>query len=125
VTIDYDPMLAKVITYGPDREVARRRMIAALGEFLIIGPPNNLTFLRSLMELREFREAAIDTQLIERMAADGFGESRHRELAALVAAYLVAAGSPGAATSGGQAAGLPSPWETLGPWRLGSGGQRS
>jgi acetyl-CoA carboxylase biotin carboxylase subunit len=125
VSIDYDPMLAKVITYGSDREVARRRMIAALGEFLIIGPPNNLTFLRSLMELREFREAAIDTQLIERMAADGFGESRHRELAALVAAYLVAAGSPGAAPSGGQAAGLPSPWETLGSWRLGSGGQRS
>jgi acetyl-CoA carboxylase biotin carboxylase subunit len=125
VTIDYDPMLAKVITYGPDREVARRRMIAALGEFLIIGPPNNLTFLRSLMELPEFRDAAIDTQLIERMTADGFGESRHRDLAALVAAYLVAAGSPRAATANGPAAGPPSLWETLGPWRPGSGGQRA
>jgi acetyl-CoA carboxylase biotin carboxylase subunit len=125
VTIDYDPMLAKVITHGADREVARRRMIAALGEFLIIGPPNNLTFLRSLMELPEFRDAAIDTQLIERMAADRFGESRHRDLAALVAAYLVAAGSPRAATANGPATGPPSPWETLGPWRPGSGGQRA
>jgi hypothetical protein len=77
------------------------------------------------MELPEFRDAAIDTQLIERMTADGFGESRHRDLAALVAAYLVAAGSPRAATANGPAAGPPSLWETLGPWRPGSGGQRA
>src|SRR5262249_54574904 len=105
--------------------LARRRMIAALEEFLIIGPPNNLTFLRSLMELREFREAAIDTQLIERMPVDAFSQTRHRETAALVAAYLVAAGSPAAATSAGPAAGLPGPWETRGRWRVGSGGERS
>jgi acetyl-CoA/propionyl-CoA carboxylase biotin carboxyl carrier protein len=125
VTIDYDPMLAKVIAFGPDREVARRRMIAALEQFLIIGPPNNLTFLRSLMELREFREAAIDTQLIERMAADGLGESRHRELAAAVAAYLVAGGPPALAAVTATHAGIPSPWETLGAWRPGSGGRRA
>jgi acetyl-CoA carboxylase biotin carboxylase subunit len=118
VTIDYDPMLAKVITHGSDREAARRRMISALDEFLIIGPPNNLTFLRSLMELPEFRDAAIDVQMIERMAADTFGESRHDELAALVAAYLVAAGPRTIATTAA-AAGIPTPWETLGPWRPG------
>ncbi|MEA2624794.1 MAG: acetyl-CoA carboxylase, biotin carboxylase subunit, partial [Candidatus Binatota bacterium] len=68
ISIDYDPLLAKIIAFAPDREQARRRMLAAFDEFLLVGPANNLTFLRSLMELDEFREARIDTQLIEREA---------------------------------------------------------
>jgi len=123
VSIDYDPMLAKVITHGSDREAARRRMIAALEGFLVIGPPNNLTFLRALMELAEFRDAAIDTQLIERSEAQAFGAPRHGDLAAQIAAYLVAAAprqpTPGAARS----AEVANPWETLGAWRLAAGGR--
>ena len=122
VTIDYDPMLAKVITHAPDRESARRRMIAALEDFLLIGPPNNLSFLRALMELDWFRDAAIDTQLIERESATIAGAQRHRELAAQVAAFVLAAG-PRGATIGGEAAGIPTPWETLGAWRPGLGGR--
>jgi acetyl/propionyl-CoA carboxylase alpha subunit len=122
VTIDYDPMLAKVVTHGPDRESARRRMIAALEDFLIIGPPNNLTFLRALMESTAFRDAAIDTQLIEREGGDRFAETKHRDQAARIAAYLVAAG-PRAATSGGATNTIPTPWETLGAWRTGGGGR--
>jgi acetyl/propionyl-CoA carboxylase alpha subunit len=122
VTIDYDPMLAKVVTHGPDRESARRRMIAALEDFLIIGPPNNLTFLRALMETAAFRDAAIDTQLIEREGGDRFAETKYRDLAAIIAGYLVAAG-PRAVTSGGAANTIPSPWETLGAWRTGGGGR--
>ncbi len=74
MTIDYDPMLAKVVAHGADRESARRRMIAALEDFLIIGPPNNLTFLRALMETAAFRDAAIDTQLIEREGGELEGQ---------------------------------------------------
>ena len=121
ISIDYDPMLAKVITHGADREAARRRMIGALEDFLMIGPPNNLTFLRALMELDAFREAAIDTQLIEREGAERLTETRHRDRAAKIAAYMIAAGgqptSAGAATS----AAIASPWQTLGAWRLAGG----
>jgi len=124
VTIDYDPMLAKVITHAPDRETARRRMIAALDDFLLIGPPNNLPFLRALMELDWFRDAAIDTQLIERESAAIAGAPRHRNLAAQVAAFVLAAGPRGgSAGTGGEAAGIPTPWETLGAWRPGVGGR--
>jgi acetyl-CoA carboxylase biotin carboxylase subunit len=120
VTIDYDPMLAKVITHGADRETARRRMIGALEDFLVIGPPNNLSFLRELMELAEFREAAIDTQLIEREGAERFGRTRYRDVAAAIAAYVVACG-PRVAAAGSGASAIPTPWETLGAWRAGTG----
>jgi acetyl-CoA carboxylase biotin carboxylase subunit len=118
ITIDYDPMLAKLVTHGGDRETARRRMIAALEDFLVIGPPNNLSFLRALMELDEFREAAIDTQLIERRGTDRFGGARYRDLATAIAAYLVACG-PRATTTGATSNAIPTPWDTLGAWRPG------
>jgi acetyl-CoA carboxylase biotin carboxylase subunit len=120
VTIDYDPMLAKLVTHGADRESARRRMIGALEDFLIIGPPNNLTFLRSLMESEAFREGAIDTQLIEREGTERLARPKHRDLAVAIAAYLVAAGPGALATSAGATSrAMPTPWETLGAWRTG------
>jgi acetyl-CoA carboxylase biotin carboxylase subunit len=123
VTIDYDPMLAKIVTHAADREAARRRMIGALEDFLLIGPPNNLPFLRALMELDAFRDAAIDTQLIERENLASQAALRHRELAAEIAAFVIAAGPRGAtsAATGAPAAGIPTPWETLGAWRPGLG----
>jgi acetyl-CoA/propionyl-CoA carboxylase biotin carboxyl carrier protein len=125
VTIDYDPMLAKVIAHASDRESARRRMTAALEDFLIIGPPNNLPFLRSLMELAEFRDAAIDTQLVDRRGGDLVAEPRHQELAARIAAYLLAAGPRSAGAVAATTSAIASPWETLGAWRPGMGGRSS
>jgi len=122
ITIDYDPLLAKIIAAAPTRELARRRMIGALEEFLVIGPPNNLTFLRNLMELPEFRDGAIDTQLIERQGASTIAQPKHQDLAAAIAALLAAGPAPAAAAFGAASAGPPSPWEALRGWRLGLGG---
>jgi acetyl-CoA/propionyl-CoA carboxylase biotin carboxyl carrier protein len=46
----YDPMIAKLIVHDTDREAARRRMLRALGEFTIAGPPTLLGFHRALLE---------------------------------------------------------------------------
>src|SRR5437868_6078037 len=46
----YDPMIAKLIVHGVDREHARRRMLRALGEFSIEGPKTLLGFHRALLE---------------------------------------------------------------------------
>ena len=46
----YDPMIAKLVVHDVDRESARRRMLRALEEFLIEGPPTLLGFHRALLE---------------------------------------------------------------------------
>jgi acetyl-CoA/propionyl-CoA carboxylase biotin carboxyl carrier protein len=46
----YDPMIAKLIVHDVDREAARARMLRALGEFVIAGPPTLLGFHRALLE---------------------------------------------------------------------------
>src|SRR5581483_2560285 len=46
----YDPMIAKLIVHGVDREHARRRMLRALDEFVIEGPKTLLGFHKALLE---------------------------------------------------------------------------
>jgi len=46
----YDPMIAKLIVHGVDREHARRRMLRALDEFVIAGPKTLLAFHKALLE---------------------------------------------------------------------------
>jgi acetyl-CoA/propionyl-CoA carboxylase biotin carboxyl carrier protein len=46
----YDPMIAKLIVHDVDREHARRRMLRALGEFVVGGPPTLIGFHRALLE---------------------------------------------------------------------------
>ena len=48
----YDPMIAKLIVHDTDREAARRRMLRALAEFVVEGPPTLIGFHRALLEHR-------------------------------------------------------------------------
>jgi acetyl-CoA/propionyl-CoA carboxylase biotin carboxyl carrier protein len=65
----YDPMLAKVIAYGPDRETALRRLRAALAETEVLGLDTNTGFLRRLLGHPAVAAGELDTGLIEREAA--------------------------------------------------------
>ncbi|MFB9366033.1 ATP-binding protein [Kitasatospora albolonga] len=62
----YDPMLAKVIAYGPDRATALRRLRAALAETRVLGVTTNAGFLRRLLAHPDVVAGRLDTGLVER-----------------------------------------------------------
>ncbi|MDH6137784.1 acetyl-CoA/propionyl-CoA carboxylase biotin carboxyl carrier protein [Kitasatospora sp. MAA4] len=68
ITSAYDPMLAKVIAYGPDRETALLRLRAALADTRILGLTTNAGFLRRLLAHPEVVAGRLDTGLVERAA---------------------------------------------------------
>ncbi|GAA3014239.1 acetyl-CoA carboxylase biotin carboxylase subunit [Streptomyces lactacystinicus] len=70
VTSAYDPMLAKVIAYGPDRPTALRRLRAALADTHILGITTNTGFLRRLLAHPEVAAGRLDTGLVERTAQE-------------------------------------------------------
>jgi acetyl-CoA/propionyl-CoA carboxylase biotin carboxyl carrier protein len=66
VGTDYDPMLAKVIAWGPDRATARARLVGALGRTAVLGVTTNTPFLRVLLGDPDVVAGRLDTGLIER-----------------------------------------------------------
>ncbi|TLW91944.1 ATP-grasp domain-containing protein [Saccharomonospora piscinae] len=73
VASHYDPMLSKVIAWGPDRASALRRLDRALADTTVLGVPTNVPFLRALVRHPDVVAGRLDTGLVE------------RELSALVA----------------------------------------
>ena len=67
----YDPMVAKIIAHGRDRDDAIRRLIAALEDAPLLGPTTNGRFLRDLIDHPRFRAAAMHTTLLDEWAASG------------------------------------------------------
>ncbi|MEV6862726.1 biotin carboxylase N-terminal domain-containing protein [Streptosporangium subroseum] len=63
---DYDPMLSKVIAWGPDRASALRRLDGALAATTVLGVPTNISFLRALINHPEVVAGDLDTGLVER-----------------------------------------------------------
>ena len=69
VSIYYDPMIAKVIATAENRELAIRRLAAALRDFQIEGIRTNLAFLIAVLESDAFRRADVDTAFLDREGA--------------------------------------------------------
>lgn len=67
VTTYYDPLLAKLCTWGETRAEAVTRMRQALDAFTIEGPKVNIPFLRELLDDEEFADGVYDTQIVSRM----------------------------------------------------------
>ena len=59
----YDSLIAKLIVWGEDREMARRRMLRALDEFILDGPPTTIPFHRLALSHPDFIESRITTTL--------------------------------------------------------------
>ncbi len=66
VPLEYDPLLAKLATWGPTRETAIRRLDRALSEYVLTGVRNNIAFFREVLADTEFREGRLSTSFIDR-----------------------------------------------------------
>ncbi|GAC1327940.1 MAG: acetyl/propionyl/methylcrotonyl-CoA carboxylase subunit alpha [Beijerinckiaceae bacterium] len=70
ISIYYDPMIAKLIVWGADRDAAVRRLGAALTGTIVVGLMTNIRFLTTLANHPAFKAADLDTRFIERHEAD-------------------------------------------------------
>ena len=95
----YDPMLSKVIAYGPDRATALRRLRGALAETVTLGVQTNAGFLRRLLAHPAVVAGELDTGLVEREVEGLVSEEVPEEV--YVAAGLLRQASlfPGPASS--------------------------
>ena len=88
----YDPMIAKIITHGPTRAVALKRLDQALANTQVAGSVTNLAFLRALAQHPGFAAGDVDTGLIDRnldsLAADPLACTRAKSLAVIGALGL-------------------------------------
>ena len=66
ITPNYDPMIAKLIVHGSDRQEALRLLDQALGELTVVGLDTNVDALRRIATSRSFAQADLDTALIAR-----------------------------------------------------------
>jgi propionyl-CoA carboxylase alpha chain len=72
ISMYYDPMIAKLITAGPDRATATKAMLRALDAFQIRGVAHNIPFLAALMAHPRFAEGRLTTNFIAEEFPDGF-----------------------------------------------------
>jgi acetyl-CoA carboxylase biotin carboxylase subunit len=121
VPVYYDPILSKLIAWAPTREACCNRMAAALREFPILGIKTNIEFLHDAIVHPEFRLGRTYTDFIPSNMPDWTPHVRPETMAeALTAAALQIDSEGQKKRNGVMAAGIPSPWETLGGWEIGA-----
>jgi len=119
VSVFYDPMIAKLIAWGSDRDESARRMQQALAQTALLGVETNLAFLERVVRHPAFLRGETDTAFIERHRADLLPRSSP-PLEALMAACARVFLDERAQ----QAARPPSPWNDVTGWRVNQSSRR-
>ena len=108
ISVKFDPMLAKLVAFGETRDAAIDRLARALRDYVILGPRNNVSWLRRVITHPAFREGLVSTRFIPEHE-----ETLRRdvpEIAAMVATAIAEMPRKRAVTT---EAALPSVWETI------------
>ncbi|MCB2201316.1 acetyl-CoA carboxylase biotin carboxylase subunit [bacterium] len=122
VTIDYDPIMAKLIVHAPSRDLAIQKMIAALNNYKILGVKTSKRFMIDCLAHPEFAAGRTYTSFIESHMNERQSIDNDLRDAALAAASVATArkvsstsGAGDDATSGT----APTPWQMIGNWQIG------
>lgn len=116
VTPFYDPLLAKIVAQGTDRDAARRGLLSALRACEIVGVSTNLLLLRAILDSEAYGAARIDTQFLPRhlgliLAGE---EALDEEAETIVVSAAAAAWLAALRAESGDT----TPWDATDGWRL-------
>lgn len=111
---NYDPMLAKVIAWGPDRAAALHRLDLALADTALLGVGTNVAFLRGLLADGDVRDGKLDTGLVDRRLSTLVSEEVPPEFFVAAALDRLLSLQPRGAVI--------DPWDVPDGWRLGGSG---
>jgi len=119
VTPFYDPMLAKLVVWAPNRAAAIRRLQRALAETEIVGPVTNVDFLTAVIRERAFLQGAVDTGFLDRAAPGLLERSEPNDwILAVASLWLLARQGDSAAARAAASSDPHSPWHRVDGWRL-------
>jgi len=108
VPIEYDPLLAKLIGYGENREQAINRLLRALYEYFVGGIKTNTSLFRRILKDPDFRAGNIDTGFLDRLLTKPSNETDvRRPIVAAIGAAIFATTDPKATLTGGPASTVP------------------
>lgn len=130
VSVYYDPILSKLIVWAPTREICCRRAATALSDFPMLGIKTNIEFLHDVITHPEFSAGNTFTDFISKNMADWPSESLRQPClsddilneALMAAAVFSSSAKKGKAIST-KTDEIPTPWQTLGEWRIGAGSE--
>jgi 3-methylcrotonyl-CoA carboxylase alpha subunit len=75
VTVDFDPMLAKLIVHAPTRRAALRKLDTALSDLIALGVTTNIGFLRDTAAHHTFSSGNVTTDFLDSSDISGFSHS--------------------------------------------------
>ncbi|HPF39700.1 MAG TPA: acetyl-CoA carboxylase biotin carboxylase subunit [Phycisphaerae bacterium] len=116
VSVHYDPMLAKLIVWGRDRQEAIARMEWALRHYVILGVTTNIDFLRAVVSHPKHVAGEVHTRFLDENPidmTDGASPPDEAWIAAVLAAHSGGPRKAGAELAGAEA----GPWRMAGAWK--------
>jgi 3-methylcrotonyl-CoA carboxylase alpha subunit len=115
VSVHYDPLLAKLVTFGHDRRESRQRMLSALARTVVLGVATNVERLAAIVAHPRFAEGDLHTGFVEEHLGPA-ALSPPAPALAVAAAIAATQARRGGPPAGGPA--IADPWESVGPWRI-------
>ena len=116
IGLEYDPLLAKLIVWAPDRDAAIGRARRALAEWIVLGVETNLPLLAAVLDSEAFASGRYTTDLVAALV-------RPPRAAAPDAAWIAAALTTSPARRAGRGGSSPAgsdPWSEWPGWRVGA-----
>jgi 3-methylcrotonyl-CoA carboxylase alpha subunit len=126
VTVHYDPLIAKLIVHGQDRQQALAAMDQALASTVVFGPSSNIDFLSTLINSQQLSAGALHTAYLDQELNSIYTPMDVPPTAALLAASVAHLMDQEAASLERQSRSTDpnSPWGISDGWRIGHSGKR-